>query len=179
MVAAARSRDTEKMLNVAYKYFLLTKEFYQKDKSDASLNNVVTGAIKIAAHLLKNEADQDEIAKATLNILVMDGCLKLSAINFQENDFREAERNCQLSLDVALELKKDDTMIEMLKRTGMGLEEYITAIKYKLRAIEEKQLELYDPAYRTLVKTESQEINPNLPCPCGSGKKYQFCCGRR
>lgn len=28
------------------------------------------------------------------------------------------------------------------------------------------------------VKRESKKIMPNDPCPCGSGKKYKFCCGR-
>ena len=30
---------------------------------------------------------------------------------------------------------------------------------------------------RTVVNT-SKKIRPNDPCPCGSGKKYKFCCGR-
>lgn len=28
------------------------------------------------------------------------------------------------------------------------------------------------------VKRTSKKIQPNEPCPCGSGKKYKFCCGR-
>jgi preprotein translocase subunit SecA len=28
------------------------------------------------------------------------------------------------------------------------------------------------------VKRTSKKIQPNDPCPCGSGKKYKFCCGR-
>ena len=30
---------------------------------------------------------------------------------------------------------------------------------------------------RTVVNT-SKKIRPNDPCPCGSGKKYKFCCGK-
>ena len=26
---------------------------------------------------------------------------------------------------------------------------------------------------------ESEKIYPNDPCPCGSGKKYKNCCGRK
>ena len=29
------------------------------------------------------------------------------------------------------------------------------------------------------VKREGKKIMPNDPCPCGSGKKYKFCCGRK
>ena len=28
-------------------------------------------------------------------------------------------------------------------------------------------------------KRESAKIYPNDPCPCGSGKKYKQCCGRK
>ena len=28
-------------------------------------------------------------------------------------------------------------------------------------------------------KRESEKIYPNDPCPCGSGKKYKQCCGRK
>jgi len=28
------------------------------------------------------------------------------------------------------------------------------------------------------IKRSSKKIQPNEPCPCGSGKKYKFCCGR-
>ena len=30
---------------------------------------------------------------------------------------------------------------------------------------------------RTVVNA-SKKIRPNDPCPCGSGKKYKFCCGK-
>lgn len=30
-----------------------------------------------------------------------------------------------------------------------------------------------------LIRREFTEIYPNDPCPCGSGKKYKKCCGRR
>jgi len=28
------------------------------------------------------------------------------------------------------------------------------------------------------VKRQVKKIMPNDPCPCGSGKKYKFCCGK-
>ncbi len=36
-----------------------------------------------------------------------------------------------------------------------------------------------DTAARTPVKKENAKIYPNDPCPCGSGKKYKQCCGRK
>ena len=28
-------------------------------------------------------------------------------------------------------------------------------------------------------KREAEKVYPNDPCPCGSGKKYKQCCGRK
>ncbi len=36
-----------------------------------------------------------------------------------------------------------------------------------------------DSAAHTPVKREEKKVYPNDPCPCGSGKKYKQCCGRK
>ena len=36
-----------------------------------------------------------------------------------------------------------------------------------------------DSAQRGPVKREAAKVYPNDPCPCGSGKKYKQCCGRK
>ena len=36
-----------------------------------------------------------------------------------------------------------------------------------------------DSAVRAPKKRESKKVYPNDPCPCGSGKKYKQCCGRK
>ncbi len=36
-----------------------------------------------------------------------------------------------------------------------------------------------DTAVREPKRRESQKVYPNDPCPCGSGKKYKQCCGRK
>ena len=28
------------------------------------------------------------------------------------------------------------------------------------------------------VRRTTKKVQPNDPCPCGSGKKYKFCCGK-
>lgn len=35
------------------------------------------------------------------------------------------------------------------------------------------------PIFGETVKREEKKIYPNDPCPCGSGKKYKHCCGRK
>ncbi len=35
-----------------------------------------------------------------------------------------------------------------------------------------------DTAANTPIRRTTKKIQPNDPCPCGSGKKYKHCCGR-
>ena len=43
---------------------------------------------------------------------------------------------------------------------------------------EEKQKELYLEQKKSGTVVKPQKIGRNDPCPCGSGKKYKYCCGR-
>ena len=43
---------------------------------------------------------------------------------------------------------------------------------------EEKRKELYKAQKRSMIVVKGKKIGRNDPCPCGSGKKYKFCCGR-
>ena len=36
-----------------------------------------------------------------------------------------------------------------------------------------------DSVAKAPAKRSSDKIYPNDPCPCGSGKKYKQCCGRK
>ncbi|MBR2256775.1 MAG: SEC-C domain-containing protein [Blautia sp.] len=43
---------------------------------------------------------------------------------------------------------------------------------------EEKLQELYQEQIKSGTIVKPAKIGRNDPCPCGSGKKYKFCCGR-
>ena len=43
---------------------------------------------------------------------------------------------------------------------------------------EAKKKELYRIAKKANTVIKGAKIGRNDPCPCGSGKKYKFCCGR-
>lgn len=43
---------------------------------------------------------------------------------------------------------------------------------------EEKRKELYKAQKRSMIVVKGKKVGRNDPCPCGSGKKYKFCCGR-
>ena len=44
---------------------------------------------------------------------------------------------------------------------------------------EERRKELYKAQKRSMIVVKGKKIGRNDPCPCGSGKKYKFCCGRQ
>ena len=44
---------------------------------------------------------------------------------------------------------------------------------------EEKRKELYREQKSSATVKKEKKIYPNDPCPCGSGKKYKKCCGRK
>ncbi len=43
---------------------------------------------------------------------------------------------------------------------------------------EERRKELYKEQKNSHTIVKDKKIGRNDPCPCGSGKKYKFCCGR-
>ncbi|MCR5624769.1 MAG: SEC-C domain-containing protein [Lachnospiraceae bacterium] len=43
---------------------------------------------------------------------------------------------------------------------------------------EEKRKEIYMSSKNSGTVRNDQKVGRNDPCPCGSGKKYKFCCGR-
>ena len=43
---------------------------------------------------------------------------------------------------------------------------------------EEKKKTLYREAKKANTVVKGKKVGRNDPCPCGSGKKYKFCCGR-
>ncbi|MCR4672422.1 MAG: SEC-C domain-containing protein [Lachnospiraceae bacterium] len=42
----------------------------------------------------------------------------------------------------------------------------------------EKMDELYKAQKRSMIVVKGKKVGRNDPCPCGSGKKYKFCCGK-
>lgn len=42
----------------------------------------------------------------------------------------------------------------------------------------ERRKELYKEQKKSGTVVKEKKIGRNDPCPCGSGKKYKFCCGK-
>jgi len=73
--------------------------------------------------------------------------------------------------------------VSMLLRVRPMTEEEIAQLEEMRRREQQKQLTYShgedQPAKPKTVRRKGRKIGRNEPCPCGSGKKYKHCCGRR
>lgn len=134
---------------------------------------------EIYAQLLKNP---DEVVRGTVReladkyqvpLLTMTGFL--DGINdslLEKNPIEELEEDTQVNLgfDKALLYKN---MVAADAEWLYNLEEWKEIFDDDTR----KALYKEQKTSTTIVK--DAKIYPNDPCPCGSGKKYKKCCGRR
>ncbi len=100
-----------------------------------------------------SEEEIEEIIQDTLNFK---GALKIDSI------FEEYER--------AQHLFEGDSIEEDLFLPE-GKDDWDTSTKY--------QNEPFQYSYQEPIKRDSPKIGRNDPCPCGSGKKYKKCCGKK
>ena len=69
----------------------------------------------------------------------------------------------------------------------LKLEDDLKRIEGQLKAFKESMEkadyynDLYDDFYMPVQQpiVKATKVYPNDPCPCGSGKKYKKCCGRK
>ena len=134
---------------------------------------------EIYAQLLKNP---DEVGKGTVkeladkfkvSLMTMTGFL--DGINdslVEQNPIDDLEEDTQVNLgfDKALLYKN---MVAAEADWLYNLEEWNDIFD------EETRKELYKEQKSSTTIVKEQKVYPNDPCPCGSGKKYKKCCGRK
>ena len=134
---------------------------------------------EIYAQLLKNP---DEVVKGTVReladrfkvpVLTMTGFL--DGINdslVEKNPIEEMEEDTEVNLgfDKALLYKN---MVAAEADWLYNLEEWNDIFD------EETRKALYKEQKSSTTIVKEAKIYPNDPCPCGSGKKYKKCCGRK
>ena len=134
---------------------------------------------EIYAQLLKNP---DEVVKGTVkelaekyNVSVMTMTGFLDGINdslVEKNPIEEMEEDTEVNLgfDKALLYKN---MVAADADWLYNLEEWNNIFD------EETRKALYKEQKSSTTIVKDAKIYPNDPCPCGSGKKYKKCCGRK
>ena len=87
----------------------------------------------------------------------------------------------QMFLDMVKRFR-EETVSLMLRIRPMRPEE-VEELEEKRKRKQEKQLQMNrgdgEEVKQKPVKRKGKKIGRNAPCPCGSGKKYKKCCGRK
>lgn len=144
----------------------LWAEYFQKEKD-------------IYAELLKNPDEEvkgtvKELAeKYGIDLMTMTGFL--DGINDslkQENPIEEMEEDTQVSLAFDKELLYKNMV-------AAGADWLYELPEWNEIFDEDKRKELYREQKSSTTVVKPDKIYPNDPCPCGSGKKYKKCCGKK
>ena len=140
-------------------------------------------------------SNPDEVVRGTVkelaekyNVDVMTMVGFLDGINDSlkvPNPIEEMEEDTEVNLGYDLEME-EDTEVNL----GYDLETlYKNMVDAKADWLyelpqwnnifsEEKRKELYKEQKKSGTVVKGPKIGRNDPCPCGSGKKYKYCCGR-
>ena len=87
------------------------------------------------------------------------------------NSIEEMKEDTVISLDINLE-KLYYNMVEAKADWLYNLPQWDALLS------EEKRKELYKSQKKSTTVVKEKKVGRNDPCPCGSGKKYKFCCGK-
>ncbi|MBR6642841.1 MAG: SEC-C domain-containing protein [Lachnospiraceae bacterium] len=139
-------------------YFAVEKSIYEKLLENPS--EVVKGTVKELAE--KYETDT----------FLMTGFL--DGINdslVTPNPIETMEEDTEVALELNVELLYKN-MVDARADWLYELPQWDTILT------EERRKELYKEQKKSGTVVKEKKIGRNDPCPCGSGKKYKFCCGR-
>ncbi|KSV58403.1 SEC-C metal-binding domain-containing protein [Acetivibrio ethanolgignens] len=156
--AYSQQNDQKKSQRLWEHYFAVEKGIYEQLLSDPE--TVVSGTVEELA------------AKYNTELKIMVGFL--DGINDSlktPNPIEEMDKDTVVSLDFDKE-KLYYNMVEAKADWLYGLEEWDNLLTPERR----KELYKEQKASGTIVR--GKKVGRNDPCPCGSGKKYKFCCGR-
>ncbi len=144
----------------------LWTDYFQKEKD-------------IYAELLKNP---DEVVSGTvaelaekygIDIMTMTGFLDGINDSLKEaNPIEEMEEDTEVSLAFDKELLYKNMV-------AAGADWLYELPEWEEIFDEDKRKELYREQKLSMTVVKPDKVYPNDPCPCGSGKKYKKCCGKK
>ena len=157
-VAYDQNADKGKLQKFWADYFNIEKEIYEQLLSDPDVQ--ITGTVKELAD------------KYGQSVMTMTGFL--DGINdslTEPNPIETMDEDTQVSLAFDKE-KLYKNMVDAKADWLYNLPQWNEIFS------EEKQKELYLEQKKSGTVVKPQKIGRKDPCPCGSGKKYKYCCGR-
>ena len=157
-VAYNQETDKKQLQKFWQDYFLIEKGIYEKLLDDPQTE--VRGTVKELAE--KYETD----------IMSMTGFLDGINDSLKEkNPIEDMTEDTEVSLAFDMELLYKN-MVDAKADWLYGLPQWETLLD------EDRRKELYREGKRAGTIVKEKKIGRNDPCPCGSGKKYKYCCGR-
>ena len=140
-------------------YFNTEKEIYEK---------LLTNPDEVVAGTVKELAD-----KFQLDLMTMVGFL--DGIN---DSLKEANPIETMEEDTVVNLAFDKE--KLYKNMVDAKADWLYELPQWNKIFDEdKRKELYREQKRSGTIVKGHKVGRNDPCPCGSGKKYKFCCGRK
>ena len=158
-MAYSQQADRAQLQKFWTEYFLIEKGIYEKLLSNP--NEVVKGTVKELAE------------KFDVELMSMVGFL--DGINDSlkiQNPIEKMDENTEVNLGYDLETLYKN-MVDAKADWLYELPQWNSIFS------EEKRKELYLEQKKSGTVVKGPKIGRNDPCPCGSGKKYKHCCGRK
>ena len=150
--------DNKQKEEIWKNYFLVEKGIYEKILSNPK--DVIT--CTVAELAAKFDTDIETITG------FLDGIN--DSLN-KPNPIEEMKEDTAISLDIDLE-KLYYNMVEAKADWLYNLPQWDSLLS------EENRKELYKTQKKSGTVVKEKKVGRNDPCPCGSGKKYKFCCGK-
>lgn len=157
-IAYSQKTDKKVLQKFWSDYFLVEKGIYEKLLSQPDVE--VRGTVK-------ELADKYEIPVITM-VGFLDG---IDDSLVARNPLEELEEDTEVNLVYDKE-KLYKNMVDAKADWLYGLPMWEDIFD------EAKRKELYLEAKKANTVVKGKKVGRNDPCPCGSGKKYKFCCGR-
>ena len=140
-------------------YFQIEKGIYEQILSQPE--QVITGTVKELAEKYNTE------------ILIMTGFL--DGINESLKGYENPIDTMEEDTEVKIEIDPEKLYYNMV---GAKAEWLYTFPQWDTLLTPERRKELYKEQKSSTTIVKDKKIGRNDPCPCGSGKKYKYCCGR-
>ena len=158
-IAYNENTSREKLQQLWGAYFMEEKDIYAKLLKNP--DEVVKGTVK-------ELADKYEVSLMTMTGF-LDG-INDSLVEANPNEEMEEDTVVNLGFDKALLYKN---MVAAEADWLYNLEEWNDIFD------EDTKKALYKEQKSSTTIVKEAKIYPNDPCPCGSGKKYKKCCGKK
>ena len=151
--------DDKKKEELWTNYFTIEKGIYEKILSNPT--EVVEGTVKELAEKYGTE------------VLIMTGFL--DGINESLKGYENPIDTMEEDTEVKIEIDPEKLYYNMV---GAKAEWLYTLPQWDALLTPERRKELYKEQKSSTTIVKDKKIGRNDPCPCGSGKKYKYCCGR-